>query len=141
MTRHARVAWPRENFVRKDWSRNHAEQETLERRNDGKRLWKGLEYSSGLRNRGLSQQLHGKMGIKDPSMRQQLCLGNEKTTSMIYRKAIRLEIVKQALGISSMFRKTRKWSLCRGRPPPKRKKKLQIQEEPVMGEHRPLHEL
>jgi hypothetical protein len=43
MTRRARVAWPMENFVRKDWTRNQAEQETPKRRNDGKRLWKGLE--------------------------------------------------------------------------------------------------
>jgi hypothetical protein len=93
MTSHARVAWPRENFVRKDWTRNQAEQETP-KRSDGKRLWKGLEYNNGLRNRGLSQQLSSKTGIKDPRKRQQLCLGNERTTSMIYRKAIRLEIVK-----------------------------------------------
>jgi hypothetical protein len=75
-------------------------------------------------------------------MRQQLLLGNERTTSMIYKKTIRLEIVKGALGISSVFWKTRKWSLWRrGRPPPKRKKKLQIQKEPVMWEHWLLHEL
>jgi hypothetical protein len=80
--------------------------------------------------------------MKDPHTRQQLRLGNERTTSMIYRKAIRVEIVKRALGISSVFWKTRKWFLRRGRPPPlKRKKKLQIQEEPVMWEHQPLHEL
>jgi hypothetical protein len=83
MTRHARVAWHRENFTKKDWTRNQAEQETPKRRNDGKILWKGLEYSSGLRNRGLSQQLHGKTGIKDPHTRQWLRLGNKRTTNMI----------------------------------------------------------
>jgi hypothetical protein len=36
-----------------------------------------------LRNRGLSQQLRSKTGIKDPHTRQQLRLENKKTTSMI----------------------------------------------------------
>jgi hypothetical protein len=48
ITCHARVAWPRENFVRKDWTRNQAEQETPKRWNDRKRLWKVLEYNNGL---------------------------------------------------------------------------------------------
>jgi hypothetical protein len=122
MTRHTRVAWPKGNFVRKDWTRIQAEQETPKRRNDGKGLWRGLEYNNGLTNRGLSRQLRSKTGIKDPRTGQQLRLGNERTTSMIYRKAIRLEIVKRALGISSVFRKTRKWILWRGRHPPKRKR-------------------
>jgi hypothetical protein len=60
---------------------------------------------------------------------------------MIYRKAIGLKIVKRALGISSVFWKTRKLSLWRGRPLLKRKMKLQIQQQLVMWEHWPLHEL
>jgi hypothetical protein len=107
MTCRAGVAWLREMFVRKDRTKSQAEQETMKGRKDGG-LWNGLKCNSG---------------IKDPRTRQQLHLGNERTTSMIYRKAIRLEIVERALRISSVFRKTRKWILWRGRPPPKRKKR------------------
>jgi hypothetical protein len=56
-TSRARVAWLRENFVRKDCSKNKTVQETPKRQNDGKGLWKGLEYKNGIRNRGLRQQL------------------------------------------------------------------------------------
>jgi hypothetical protein len=108
-TCHARVAWRRENCVRKDWTRNQAEQEPPKQRRGMKRLWKVPECNNGLRNRGLSQQLR---------------IGNDRTTSVIYRKAIRLKIVKRVLGISSVFRKTRKWSLWRGRPPSETKKEI-----------------
>jgi hypothetical protein len=80
-------------------------------------------------------------GIRDLCGRRPLYLRNEGTTSGIYRRAIVLEIANQVVGTSNVFRKTRKWSLWRRRPPPKRKKKLQIQEGPVMWEHRQLHEL
>jgi hypothetical protein len=106
-TRHASVAWPREKFVRKDCTRNQRQQATAKGRKDGG-LWNSPKCNSG---------------IKDPRRRQQLRPGNEKTSSMIYKKAIRLEIVKQASRISSVFRKIRKWTMWRGRPPPKRKKR------------------
>jgi hypothetical protein len=107
VTHHARVTWPRVKFVRKECTRDQTEQETAKRRKDGG-LWNGPKCNSS---------------IKDHRTRQQLHLGNEKTTSMIYRKAIRLEIVKRALRISSVFRKTKKLIWWRGRPPPKRKKR------------------
>jgi hypothetical protein len=107
VTHHARVTWPRVKFVRKECTRDQTEQETAKGRKDGG-LWNGPKCNSD---------------IKNHRTRQQLRLGNEKTTSMIYRKAIRLEIVKRTLRISSVFRKTRKWTLWRGRPPPKRKKR------------------
>jgi hypothetical protein len=106
-TSRATVAWQSENVVRKDCVRDQTEQETAKGRKDGG-LWNGRKCNSG---------------IKDHRTRQQLRLGNEKTTSMIYRKAIRLEIVKRTLRISSVVRKIRKWTLWRGRPPPKRKKR------------------
>jgi hypothetical protein len=101
------MTWPREKFIRKDFTRNQRQQETAKGRKDGE-LWNGPKCNSG---------------IKDHRRRQQLRLGNEKKTSMIYRKAIRLEIVKRTLRISSVFLKIRKWTLWRGRPPPKRKKR------------------
>jgi hypothetical protein len=66
-----------------------------------------LEGTNGTRNRDFKEQLH---------------LGNERTTSRIYRKTIGLEIVKRALRISSGMRKVTDWTLWRGRPPPKRKR-------------------
>jgi hypothetical protein len=122
MTRHAGVAWRRGKFVRKDRTRKQPEQETQKRRKEVG-LWKGPDCNSGIRDRGLRQQVRRRMRIRDLCGRRPLYLRNEGTTSMIYRKAIRLEIVKRALGISSVFRKTRKWILWRGRPPPERKKR------------------
>jgi hypothetical protein len=87
------------------------------------RLWKGPECNNGLRNRGLSQQLRGKTGIKDPLKRQQLRLESERTTSEFDRKAFELEFVKRANGMSNGLKKLKKWALWRGRPPLKRRKR------------------
>jgi hypothetical protein len=64
--------------------------------------------------------------------KEQLCLGNGRTTSGIYRKTIGLEIMNRAVGISSELRRIRNWTLWSGWPPPKWKKKLQVQQGPVM---------
>jgi hypothetical protein len=103
-TSRARGAWHSEN-VKKDCARDQAKRGTPKRRKDGEGLWIFPECNNGLRNRGLSQQLRSKTGIKDPHTRYQLRLGNERTTNRIYRKAVRLETVKRALRISSVFRK------------------------------------
>jgi hypothetical protein len=58
-----------------------------------------LEGANGTRNRDFKEQLH---------------LGNERTTSGIYRKTIELEIVKRAVRISSGMRKVTDWTLWRG---------------------------
>jgi hypothetical protein len=123
MTRHAGVAWRREKFVRKDRTRNQAEQETQKRRKEGERLWKVPECTSGIRDRGLRQQVRRRMRIRDLCCRRPPYLRNEGTTSGIYRRAIVLEIAKQVVGTSNVLRKIRKWILWRGRPPPKRKKR------------------
>jgi hypothetical protein len=49
----------------------------------------------------------------------------------IYWKTFRLEIVKRAAGTSSGLGRIMNWTLWRGRPPPKRKKGLQVEREPV----------
>jgi hypothetical protein len=48
-------------------------------------------------------------------------MGNDNE---IIGKTIRLEFVKQAVGISSELREITNWTLWRGRPPSKRKKNL-----------------
>jgi hypothetical protein len=49
--------------------------------------------------------LEGTNGTRNRDFKEQLCLGNERTTSGIYRKTIGLEIVKRAVRISSGMRK------------------------------------
>jgi hypothetical protein len=67
-------------------------------------------------------RLEGTNGTRNRDFKEQLRLGNERTTSGIYRKTIGLEIVKPAVRISSVMRKVTDWTLWRGRPPPKRKR-------------------
>jgi hypothetical protein len=67
-------------------------------------------------------RLEGTNEIRNRDFKEQLPLGNERTTSGIYRKNIGLEIVKRAVRISSGIRKVTDWTLWRGRPPPKRKR-------------------
>jgi hypothetical protein len=107
MIRCARVAWCRKN-VRKDRTRKQVERGASKGQKEGKRLWRGPEC---------------KIGIKDPGTRWQLHLEIEKTSDRIDRKAFGLEFVKRAPGMSSGLWKMRKWTLWRGRPPPKRKKR------------------
>jgi hypothetical protein len=61
-------------------------------------------------------------GIKNPDTRRQKFLMSERRTSECNRKSFGLEFVKQANRMSSVFRGTRKWTMWRGRSPPKRRK-------------------
>jgi hypothetical protein len=79
--------------------------------------------SHSIRNRGFKEQLH---------------LGSKKVSGRIFRKMIRLGITKQIARSSVRMRKMRDWTLWRGLPPPKGKKRLHSEEEPEMWEHRPL---
>jgi hypothetical protein len=121
-TRCAKVARGREHGLQRQGKKDTVPTPWKGRTEKNKRF-KGPECNNGLRNRGLSQQLRSKTVIKDPRTRQHLRLGKWRTTCMIYKKSIRLEIVKRALRISNVFPKIRKWTLWRGRPPPKRKKR------------------
>jgi hypothetical protein len=87
VTRHARVAWRKENVVRKDCSRNQVERGTPKRRKDRERLLKGPECNNGIRDQGLRQQLQGKMRIKNPGTRRHLRLNIKRTSDRINRKA------------------------------------------------------
>jgi hypothetical protein len=95
--------------------------ETQKRRKDGKRLWKRPECNKGLKDLGLRQQL------QDPDTRQ-LRLRIEMTSNDIFGETTAKRVVVTSRGL----RRTRKWILWRGRPPPKRKKKLQGEREPLM---------
>jgi hypothetical protein len=65
-------------------------------------------------------------GIGGWSSGQLSPLGRRAPAYKTVKKALDLEIVKQTNGMSSGFREIRKWALWRDRPPPKRKKRLQI---------------
>jgi hypothetical protein len=60
-------------------------------------------------------------------------IANQKAGSYVAsRKIRRLQIAKRTARSTVRMRKIKKWTTWRGRPPPKRKKKLQIQQETVM---------
>jgi hypothetical protein len=80
-------------------------------------------------------------GIEGWSSRQLPPFGRRVSAYEDRKKTLELEFVKRARGMSSSFGKIRKLTLWRGRPPPKWKRTLQIQEEPVKWEHRALNEL
>jgi hypothetical protein len=61
---------------------------------------------------------NAKNGIKNQRPRRELCLGSERTSSRIYRKALVLEIEKQEMSIRILWR---------DRPPPKQKKRLHME--------------
>jgi hypothetical protein len=59
-------------------------------------------------------------------MRRPLHLKIERTSEELDRKAFRLEFVKRAFGTSSGLQRLIDRTLWRGRPPPKRKKKIKV---------------
>jgi hypothetical protein len=134
ITRHAGVAWLREKFVRKDRTRNQAEQETAKGRKDGEGLWKGPECNSGIRDRGLRQQLRGRIRISDQCGGQPLYLRKERTTTngiewwssgqqshvesgvtlkKILYALFRGKVEKQVVGTTRGLRRIKKWTLWR----------------------------
>jgi hypothetical protein len=64
-------------------------------------------------------------GIKDRDAIRQLRLRKERTSGIIVRKTVDLEIEKQIVGSSVGLREVRGWTLRRGRTLPKLKKRRQ----------------
>jgi hypothetical protein len=69
-----------------------------------KRCWKGLEYNSGVRDRG---------------MKQHLCLGSKEAFYEALGQTIGLEIVKLAARYSARIKKISVKASCRIRSQPK----------------------
>jgi hypothetical protein len=103
----AGVAWLRRGAVRKDCTRAKDERAT---QGVGP-LWKNLRMHH-----------EGKSGIKDPGTRWQLCPRIEKMLGEIFRG----KIAKQVVRTPNRLWKLRKWTLWRGRPPLKRKKRDRV---------------
>jgi hypothetical protein len=77
----------------------------------------------------------GNTGMENPGAKWQLRLRNEKTADRISWKThekTRLEIARQNAGSPVGLYDIEHWTLWMGRPPPKRKKEREAEEEPVM---------
>jgi hypothetical protein len=125
MTRCAKEARGREHRLQRQG--NYIAPRTRKGRMEGNKRLKGPECKNGIRDRGIRQQLCSETGIKDPGTRRQLRPRIEKMSDEIFRG----KIANQVVGTPRGLQRTMHWILWRVRPPPKRKKKLQIQQEPV----------
>jgi hypothetical protein len=64
-------------------------------------------------------RLEGSSGIRDRDLKEQLCLGSERTSGRIFRKALMLEIMKRRMEPSVRIRKMNVRTLWRVWCPPK----------------------
>jgi hypothetical protein len=69
------------------------------------------------------KEMSGKTGRMNQGSRQEPRLGNRTTLGRIIRKATELETAKQMVRTSIRLQKMRDWTLWRGRPPLKRKRR------------------
>jgi hypothetical protein len=122
MTRHARVAWRRENFVRKDCTRAKDERATqgvgplrknLRMHHEGKCGTKDL---CGGQSLYLRKERRSTNGIGGRSSGQQSHLGSGVTLKKILYAIFREKVAKQVVGTSGRLRRMKKWTLWRGRP-------------------------
>jgi hypothetical protein len=128
-TRHARVAWRRENYVRKDWTMDKVEREARRAQMLRRRLRscqendKRISDQCGGQPPYLRKEKTTMNGIGGWSAGQRSHLGCEGTLNKKLYEIFRGRIAKQIVGTTSGLRKIRKWTLWRGRPPPKWKKR------------------
>jgi hypothetical protein len=96
---------------------------------------KDPECNSGMKRRDVREPPHLRTwrkiasSIEGMNRREQPRLECIGKCSEIFWKTFRLDILKRANEISSRLQKVRKWTLWRGRLPPKQKKELQVQQE------------
>jgi hypothetical protein len=146
------VAWRRENYFRKDWITEKVEREARRARMLRRRLWSRQENGKEIRVLGGRQPLYrrkrrptknsigrcksghrsplGSRGTRKKAIYEFVSMKIAQQTAEIFRKSRKLEVAKQTARSTVEMQKMKDWTLWRGRPPPKRKKKLQIQEEP-----------
>jgi hypothetical protein len=126
-SRHATVAWRKTKFIR-----NIRIQESRESSKDFavKGMREGPGCKNGVRRRNIKEPPHLRIERKTASSsggrhkREQRRLKRISKYNDIYWRTIGLDFVKQVVRMSSGFLQIRVWRLWRGRPPPKRKKKL-----------------
>jgi hypothetical protein len=122
-------AWFRRNVIRKDGTRAKVERATQRVGPFRKNLWTHHERKIGRKDLGGKRLLYVRkkrttaISIRGWSSKQLSQLGRRVLTYKTLKKTLEPEFVKQAHGMSSRFREIRKWTLWRGKPPRKRKKK------------------
>jgi hypothetical protein len=130
MTRRARLAWGKENFFRKDCTRKGDERATQRLGPLRKNLCtthkgKGkTNYIGGRRPLDVRKKRETGIGIRGWTSGQLSPMRMRVPAYKTLQKTFRRQIVKRAKEVSSGLRKTRKWNLWMGRPPPKCKKRL-----------------
>jgi hypothetical protein len=92
---------------------------TSKRRTFGRKRQPKQKGKNGLRSRRLTRRLRSRREFN-------------KTLWKTYEKMTGLEIAKQIAGSPVGLRRSKHWTLWRGRPPPKRKKEQEVEEESVM---------
>jgi hypothetical protein len=130
-SRRAKVARLMRDIARRECTVDNVVSRNQRGRTCKMRPWIGLECNNGTRGRGLNQKLQGRSRIKDPDAKLQLHLRIEQTSDGIDVKIFRLENEKRTTESFMVLRKMKKWTLWKGRPPPKWKK-LQIKKEPAL---------
>jgi hypothetical protein len=73
------------------------------------------------------EETSGATRIRYRDLQKQLFLRKKSTSGRIFGKTAELEVMKQIVGTSIRLWKMRDWTLWRGLPPPKRKKRLQTE--------------
>jgi hypothetical protein len=125
----AGVAWLRRGIVRRECTRAKVEQATQRVGPFRKNLQMLHEGKCGTKDLGGKQPPYMRkkratvISIRGWSSKQLSPLGRRVLAYEALKKTLELEFVKRACGMSSGFRKIWKWTLWKGRPPPKRKRK------------------
>jgi hypothetical protein len=133
MIRYAGVAWLKGGIIRKDCTRAEDERATQRLGPLRKNLWtthKGkceINYMGGKRPLDVRKKRATAIGVGGWSSGQLSPMGIKVPAYKTLQKTFRLQIVKRAKEVSSGLRRIRMWTLWRGRPPPKRKKKLRTE--------------
>jgi hypothetical protein len=150
MTRHAKVARRKENTVGRNRIRNNQTRNNVARGTPrGQRLQVKTEGGVGMKNEYTRQRLHpGNVSTASRTLRktQRLDVGQQTVETSSRLQAIKnrtrriakgLEIAKQTNTSPVLLRRSKHWTLWRGRPSPKRKKRPKAEEEPVTQKYRP----
>jgi hypothetical protein len=149
--------------LRKDWTTDKVEREARRARMLRRRLRSRQENGQRIRDLGGRRPLYRrkrrptKNDIGECKLRHRSPMGSRETRKTAIGEILRMNIAQQ---VAEIFRKTRKlemdvrtarstiekqkikkWTLWRGRPPPKRKKGRVRGKSRAMWDHRPLYEL
>jgi hypothetical protein len=131
---HATVAWKKRKLTRNIQLRENHESSKDVAVNG---MRKGPGYKHGTRRRDVKKLPNLKKGrtmngFKGWSTGQRSYMGKGRTLRMNLYETFGGQIAKQVVGTSCRLRRMRIWTLWRGKPPPKRKKELQVERQPVM---------